>query len=365
MNVPAASLVVAVPAAIAGAACMGLASAAQSRATKQVPDHATLHPRLLWHLVREPIWLIGIAATVVGLALQVVALGFGPLIMVQPLLVCALPFAAFFAAVMARHRLDRVIVLGAFVCVAGLSVFLLLARPSGGMDHLVDEAPLATLAAGLGVVALAGILMSLFAKGSMRVLGLALTTGVFYGVSAGLMKVVAGELRVGIGVPLHHWSLYTLLIIGPVGFLLSQNTFQQGRMVAPALAVITTVDPLVGIAIGVWWLGEFAHTGTAAVTGELFAALVIVIGIAVLSRRADEITPHRAERASVTENTPEPDEKPDQATAEPRPEPTPEGKPEPAPDLRPDFGSGRSSSVQHFGPPPDLRSSERSTKTGR
>jgi drug/metabolite transporter (DMT)-like permease len=353
---PTASLVVAVPAAIAGAACMGLASAAQSRATKQVPDHATLHPRLLWHLIREPIWLIGIAATVVGLGLQVVALGFGPLIMVQPLLVCALPFATFFAAVMARHRVDRVIVLGAFVCVAGLSAFLLLARPSGGTDHLIAEAPLATLAIGLGVVALGGILMSLFVKGPMRVLGLALTTGVFYGMSAGLMKVVAGELRVGVGVPLHHWSLYTLLIIGPVGFLLSQNTFQQGRMVAPALAVITTVDPLVGIAIGVWWLGEFAHTGTVAVTGELLGALVIVVGIAVLSRRAEEITPHRAERNAATEREPSPDKQPGQPT---------EREPDAPPDRGSGRDSGRSSNVQHFGPPPDLRSSERSTKTGR
>lgn len=338
--IPAASLVVAVPAAVAGAACMGLASAAQARATKRVPDTATLHPGLFVHLVRQRIWLVGVAATIAGLGMQVVALGFGPLILVQPLLVCALPFASFFAAALARHRPDRWIVFWAFICVAGLSAFLLLARPEGSGDHLVSSAPLATLASTLGVVAVGGILVSIFVGGPGKVLGLAVATGVFYGVTAGLIKVVAGELRVGIGVPFHHWSLYTVCIIGPIGFLLSQNTFQQGRMVSPALAVITTVDPLVGVAIGVWWLGEFAHTGTAAVTGEVVSALVIVIGIAVLSRRADQITvarrPTSAHRAEVVDLS--------QAAGR---------------------SSGRSSIVQHLGPPPDLRSSERSTKTAR
>lgn len=357
--------------AIAGAACMGLASSVQSRATKRVPEHATLHPRLLWHLFREPVWLLGVGATVVGLGLQVVALAFGPLILVQPLLVCALPFAAFFAAMMSRHRVDRVIVLGAFVCVAGLSAFLLLARPSHGTDHLISEAPLATLATSLGIIALGGILMSLFTKGSLRVLGLALTTGVFYGMSAGLMKVVAGELRRGgITVPVHHWSLYVLLIIGPIGFLLSQNTFQQGRMVAPALAVITTVDPLVGVAIGVWWLGEIVHTGTWALTGELIAAVVIVLGIGVLSRRADEITPHRAERTagksgeSTASGRPEEDQPSDADQPAEREQANGQTNGQAA-DRSSDRDAGRSSRVQHFGPPPDLRSSETSTKTGR
>lgn len=291
MTASAVSLVaVAVPVAIAGAACMGLASAAQAQATKEVPDHATLHPRLLAHLVRRPIWLIGIGATVAGLGLQFAALGFGPLLLVQPLLVTALPFAAFFAALLAHKWVDHLIVTGAFICVVGLAVFLLLAQPTGGADHVMESAPVGILSGGLGVVAVGGLLMSITLKGPIRVLGLALATGVFYGVTAGLMKVVAGQLRLGIEEPFDHWTLYVVCVIGPVGFLLSQNTFQQGKMVAPALAVITTVDPLVGVAIGHFWLGESAAHSVGALIGELAATLVIVVGIIVLSRRADYLS---------------------------------------------------------------------------
>jgi hypothetical protein len=280
------SLVVAVPAAIVGAACMGLASAAQARATKQVPTSKTLHPGLLLDLVRRPLWLIGIVATVAGLGLQILALGYGPLLLVQPLLVTALPFANMFSAWLNHRRMDRILLGGAFLCVAGLAVFLVLARPTGGSDQLVaSPGELIPLAVALGVVAVAGLSLSSVLHGPTRVLGLALSTGIFYGVTAALMKVVAGEFRVGFAQPFEHWTLYAVCVVGPIGFLLSQNTFQQGQFVSPALGVITTVDPLVGVAIGVWWMDESAATGAAVLAGELIAAVLIVVGIAVLARR--------------------------------------------------------------------------------
>src|SRR5205807_5524244 len=127
--------------------------------------------------------------------------------LVQPLLVTALPFASVFSAAMAHRRVDRVIVLGALTCVAGLSAFLLLARPDGGSDQLVGSADLVPLAVALGVLAIGGLLLSRFVAGSARVLGLALATGIFYGVTAGLMKVVAGQLRMGLAEPFGHWTL--------------------------------------------------------------------------------------------------------------------------------------------------------------
>jgi hypothetical protein len=302
MAATSAMLVVAVPAALVGAASMGLASAAQAQATKEVPTTQTLNPRLLLSLAHRPLWLIGILATLAGLGLQVVALGFGPLILVQPLLVTALPFASLFAAAIKHRRMDRVIVLGSLMCVAGLSAFLLLAQPTGGSDTMIDAPGLAPLALVLGVVMLAGLGMSTAVRGPVRVLGLALATGVTYGVTAGLMKVVAGQLRLGLAEPFQHWTLYAVCVIGPVGFLLSQNTFQQGRMISPALAVITTVDPLVGVAIGVWWMGESAADGAAVLAGELLAAVVIVIGIGVLARRAAHlVTQHGSTTDSDTD----------------------------------------------------------------
>src|SRR5438067_406622 len=152
-----ANLMVAVPAAVAGAACMGLASAAQAKATKEVPVEKTLDPRLLVDLARRPLWLIGIGATVAGLGLQLVALGYGPLMLVQPLLVTALPFASAFSAWLNRRPFDGLVLLASLLCVAGLSAFLLLAKPSEGANALLPAGHLVPLAVALGLVALGGL----------------------------------------------------------------------------------------------------------------------------------------------------------------------------------------------------------------
>jgi drug/metabolite transporter (DMT)-like permease len=294
-----ANLTVAVPAAIAGAAFMGIASAAQARATKEVPLEKTLHPRLLLDLARRPLWLVGIGATVAGLGLQLVALGYGPLMLVQPLLVTALPFASVFSAWFDHRRIDGVVLLGTLICVAGLSAFLMIAKPADGTTELLSTGQVVLVAIALGLVALAGLAWSSLVTSPARVLGLALATGVFYGVTAGLMKLVAADLRTGWLTTFTHWSLYVVCVVGPIGFLLSQNTFQQGRLIAPALAVITTVDPLVGVVIGVWWMGESAAAGPSVLAGELIAAVAIVAGIAVLSWRNSH--PASAEAAEADE----------------------------------------------------------------
>jgi drug/metabolite transporter (DMT)-like permease len=112
-----------------------------------------------------------------------------------------------------------------------------------------------------------------------------MATGVLYGVTAGLMKVVVGQFREGYGEPFGHLALYVVCVVGPMGFLLSQNTFQQGRLVSPAVAVITSVDPVIAVLIGVGWLGEELDTSPAALAGECAAALVVIAGIILITLR--------------------------------------------------------------------------------
>jgi hypothetical protein len=291
VSVTGVSLFVAVPAAVAGAVCMGLASAAQARATKEVETGKPLDLTLFRRLVGRPLWLIGIAATVLGLGLQLVALAFGPLLLVQPLLITSLIFAGLASSRFEKRLPDRVMVGGSLLCVVGLAAFLVVARPTGNGDVLVGGSALLPLGVALAALTAAGMALAAFSgSGPMRTLGLAVATGVLYGLTAGLMKVVASQFRVGIDEPFRHWTLYLVCVIGPFGFLLSQNTFQQGRFLTPALAVITALDPLVGVAIGLSWMGESANGTPLALAGEAAAGLVIVVGIALLATRASHLS---------------------------------------------------------------------------
>lgn len=298
-NATSAVLFVAVPAAVAGAASFGLASAIQQRVTKQVPTTRTLNPVLLWELVRRPMWVLGVLTVLVGLSLQLVALAYGPLVLIQPLLVTGALFGALFSALLAHRGIDRQIVLGSLACIAGLAAFLLLARPTGNSGQLPDGTVLLPLALALGLVVAGCLVVASRSSGATHVAALATATGVLYGLTAGLMKVVTAQVRSGgLGEVFSHPVLYVVCLVGPMGFLLSQNTFQQGTLIAPALAVITIVDPLVGVAIGVSWLGERVNTSPAVLAGQALSAVVLIGGVALLSHRATQLR-HEIEQAAA------------------------------------------------------------------
>jgi len=280
---------IAVPAAVVGAASFGMASVVQQRATKQVPQLSAINPRLLFVLVKRPAWVLSVVTVVGGLSLQIVALAFGPLLLVQPLLLTSLLFAAVFSAWLSRQPADRILLTGVVCCAAGLSLFLGFARPGGAKDFTIGRE-------GVGLVLLLGgiVLVCLFAafrlSGEIRALALALATGVLYGITAAMMKAVAGQIRFGgIAEPFQHWPLYVVCLIGPAGFLLSQNAFQGGAFLSPALSIVTVTDPLVSVAAGVTWFGEHVATTPGALAGEVLGALVLVMGVVVLARRSERL----------------------------------------------------------------------------
>jgi hypothetical protein len=117
--------------AAAGASlAFGISAVAEQRGTKRVPHRAALSPVLRLDVARQRLWLAGIAANLAGFALQVVALNFGQLALVQPIFVCDLIFAVLISAVL-RRRWDPVMLAAVVACAAGISGFLVIARPSG------------------------------------------------------------------------------------------------------------------------------------------------------------------------------------------------------------------------------------------
>lgn len=296
---------VAIPAALGSAFCFGLTGALQHAAARRVAPRPALRPGLLLDLGRQPIWLLSLLANVGGSALQLVALATGPLVLVQPLLVSGLLFAVLIRGVMAHRPPHGFVLLGASMCAAGLATFLLLAQPTGGVDWLgLGQA----LPLGIGLTAVLAILLSIASRfpGETRTLALAGGAGILYGVTAGVAKIALGLVEDhGLVALLTNWPLYALIVTGPAGFLLNQNAYQSDRSLAPALAVITVTDPLVGIAVGVLWLDEVLRTGVGPVVGEVVALGVLVGGVWLLAHGAPHIPRrHHAQASAVVGRQP-------------------------------------------------------------
>lgn len=298
MNVAPSQLLVATPAAIGAAACFGITAVLQHRATKRTPTRHAMNPRLVIDLLQQPMWVGAIFLNILGTLLQVLALRFGPLIMVQPLLVTGLLFSVVIGSITAGRRPDRVLLGGAFCCIGGLAMFLLVARPGAGNETL-SVGEMLPLVIALSCVLAICLAVSSRGHGQVPALALGVAAGVLYGVTAGFIKVVTHEASQSLFSPLSGWTLYALVIIGPLGFLLNQNAYQVAAAASPVLAVITITDPIVGIIVGRLWLGESVNLGLGALAGQVAALAVMAAGIGLLANRAPHLRSSEADAAAA------------------------------------------------------------------
>ena len=141
-------------------------------------------PRFV-ELLRRRLWLLGISADATAVALQAAALAVGSLVLVQPLLVTSLLFALPFSAHLAGRQVSRRDWGWGAVLTAGLAVFLVVGRPSGG----VERAPIGDWVPA-GLVAGTWLLVCSVAasrqRGARRSILVALVTGMLFCIAAAM-----------------------------------------------------------------------------------------------------------------------------------------------------------------------------------
>ncbi|MGH3444291.1 MAG: DMT family transporter [Nocardioidaceae bacterium] len=292
-------IAVAIVAALASASSNSLAAYFQQGADKRLDTGESVPLRKIPVLLREPRWLLGQAFDVSAFLCQAVALAFGTLVFVEPMLVLSLPITVVVRSWSARRRPPgRLGVIGSVLALVGISVFLGVGRPAPG-GASISNGEAVELAIAVAVVLGAVLSWARASSGNVRAVAFALGAGTVYGVTAGLTKVVTGELQHG-GVldALGHWPLYAGIAAGVTGVFLTQNALKPGALAAP-VAAITLVDPLVAIGIGLVWLGESVTTSAWAVALEVLAVLVMIAGVVILAHQ-----PEAASAPTGEESTP-------------------------------------------------------------
>ena len=272
-----------IPVALASAFAFAVSSSLKHVSAGQVPDAQDLKLHKLLGFIRStlahPLWLGGIAADIVGLILQVTALHLGELVVVQPLLVTGLLFALLLRA-RYNHSISVREVAWAAVLTVALGGFLAISGAGRSSATHADRGP-AAAAALTGLVLAYGCVRLGRAQNSRgraaALMGVAV--GAIYAATAGLLKALTD---IGLRSPLQlliSWQLYAVVILGALSLLLTQLTFQAGPLTA-SLPAMSTVDPLLSIAIGVVVYDEHLRAGLG--TGAVLIGLLTVLGIAIL-----------------------------------------------------------------------------------
>ncbi|GAY10944.1 DMT family transporter [Pseudonocardia sp. N23] len=275
------SMIAAVAVAAAAAGLIGTASVAQRRGSMSVPAFAVGDPRLIGALARSPWWWIGTVASLAGIGLQILALALGPILLVQSVMTTSIVGATLAERLLLRRRTSGVARAGIVLTVAGLCGLLLALAPHAGGG----PGPSALTTVGLATIAV--VVMATIARWvrrptrgpRARAIGLALATGLGYGLSAVQLKQVGAQLADGVATPLDHPALYVAVVLGSLAIVLSQHALREGVGVAAVVSVILVVDPVVGLVAGGLWFGDTMTTSPIALVIATVSMAVLLIGM--------------------------------------------------------------------------------------
>ena len=283
--------------ALTAALCAAIGIVVRQLATRHVPAEHGMSPSMFTSLLSNPMWWAGTGTAVLGYVFQALALSFGSLLLVQPLLVSSLLFALPISARIARVRVSRAEWLWALLLTTGLAVFVLVGRPREG-----NFAPTANHWVVVGAVCFPLIFFCI--AGAARTLGdrravlLAVAVGVMFGMVALLTKLSTHRFEVG-GLPglLSTPAPYLLLLVATVGTVLQQSAFHAGAL-QTSVPTMLVLEPVVAVVLGIVVLGEQLTVHGPAIMALPVAVAAMVAGTVALARGSaarDETIAHEHE----------------------------------------------------------------------
>jgi drug/metabolite transporter (DMT)-like permease len=285
-----------------GSACgFAVSNALQHRAAGGVPRGESGPVRVLLHLTHSPWWLAGTALSFAAMLLHATALRLGSIAFVQPLMLVGVVLAIPVRAALGRTLPERREVLAVAVTVVGLGTLLSSvtlasgqATPRRGVAIVLTLAGLA-----LALVAVAAGRRWLRGRDRLHASLLGATAGCLFGVTAGLLKLISGDLG-GVGSGMRAVSVVALVSIGIVGTAINQRAYQIAPL-AFSMPLVNVVDVLIAIGFGAVVFGEIPAHGAGGVFLQLLSLAILAVGLREIARLAPgSKEPLTARRVRVT-----------------------------------------------------------------
>lgn len=269
------------------ATCAALSTTFKHYAAARVPQLPTGGHgvrQMIGAMIVNPIWLIGLLFDVGAIAFQVLALKFGYIAIVQPLLTSSLAISLLLTHIAHRSTPSRRELRNIAVLVTGLVLFILASDISGaeGEEAVGSRTPAMVMAV-IAVLLIGGCWVAArhIHSHAGQLYGLAVAA--LYVATASLIKSCTRiyDLR-GLVELLLAWQLWALLAAGALAMLLAQLAFASGPL-TKSLPVIASFDPLFALAAGIVVYGERLSTAPLALIGSGLGLAMLIIGVRQLS----------------------------------------------------------------------------------
>ncbi|MCS4492124.1 DMT family transporter [Corynebacterium sp. ES2794-CONJ1] len=225
---------------------------------ERAPADGTLQGSPVITAIKRPLWWFACGTAFAGYSFQVVALSYGSLLIVQPILALSLMFTMPMTAYYHKRPLYADEIGWAAVLTIAVAVLVILGNPEPG-----DPRPVAwvwALALSLGIIVSLTIdRATRHAPRNIRGLFLGVIVGIIYGFIAVLSKATVDVYQhEGSSGLLTHWVFWFLILGSIIGTIVQQYAFNTGALKL-SLPAMTTVEPIIAFILSYVILGEQFH----------------------------------------------------------------------------------------------------------
>jgi drug/metabolite transporter (DMT)-like permease len=267
---------------------LGVGWVVQQRVAINSDSEGLLSWTVLIELISSGLWWLGIVAMTVGQTLSSVALQFGPVSSMEPVLVASLLVAFVISARSAHQRPHWQELAGPAILIVALVVFLAVSNPqeTKQADPHWHAILYATIAAGAvaAVVAGSGKLLANRTAPVVECVLLSVGAGVMYGlqdaVTRGLIVFIKHHSLLALVPSMWPW---VLLASATAGVLLTQAAFRAERL-DWALPPTAAAQPIAGIVIGVALLRDHLSASGTALAFEALCLIAMLGGVLLIGQ---------------------------------------------------------------------------------
>ena len=277
-----------IPIALIGAVFLSIGAQLQHRGVSKVEgthgdgSKSGLSVRQLGHLIRRPSWVLGTVLLALAIVIQLISLGFAPLIVVQPLGVVAMVMTNVINSrvhgITSGPRVRWSIILA----VLGIGIFVAFSTVYAVERAFTDGQLTFILGLLVAVIAVTGAAFLVFRR-RLRAMFYIVAAGTLYGFVVTITKVLINRWRTDHIDPLMIACFVGLVVAAVLGGYFVQTAYSVG---SPDLVIagLTVIDPLVAIAIAITVLREAEMFPPFALVGIALGGVLSIVGVVLLAR---------------------------------------------------------------------------------
>jgi drug/metabolite transporter (DMT)-like permease len=277
-----------IPIALLGAVFLSIGAQLQHRGVSKVEgthgdgSKSGLSLRQMGHLIRRPSWVFGTILLALAIVVQLVSLGFAPLIVVQPLGVVAMVMTNVINSRVHGIPSDNRVKGSITLAVLGIGIFVAFSTVYA-VERAFTDAQLNFILVLLAAVIIAAGGAFLVFRRKLRAMFYIVAAGTLYGFVVTITKVLINRWQTQQIDPLMILCFAGLVVAAVLGGYFVQTAYSVG---SPDLVIagLTVIDPLVAIAIAITVLGEADQFPPFALAGIALGGALSVVGVVLLAR---------------------------------------------------------------------------------